>query len=57
MEINNQENDPSNEPKYWKLKFFYFNKSDKRLFISSKNFGPTLNLANPKAILFLLGIF
>ena len=37
------------DPKYWKLGIFYFNKEDKRLVISKrlKLFGWTLNFANP----------
>ena len=44
-------------PKYWKWGLFYFNKEDKRLFVSKKTewMGMTLNFANPKWIFYIIG--
>ena len=45
--------DPSN----WKLVVFYFNKEDKRIFPPKRSrFGWTINFANPKSILAMVGI-
>jgi uncharacterized membrane protein len=47
-------------PKYWKCKgLFYFNKDDKRIIVDkpNPNYGTTLNFANKKAYLFLIGMF
>ena len=40
----------------WKLKLFYFNPDDTRVFVPKrlKSMGITLNFANPKAYLFML---
>ncbi|MDO9000632.1 MAG: DUF5808 domain-containing protein [Bacteroidota bacterium] len=46
------------DPANWKLKIFYFNKKDKRIFPPKKiqAFGWTVNFANPLSILALLGL-
>jgi uncharacterized membrane protein len=47
-----------NNPKNWKFGgLIYFNKEDKRLFVSKKIewMGTTLNFANPKWILYMIG--
>jgi uncharacterized membrane protein len=47
-----------NNPNNWKFGgFIYFNKEDKRLFVTKKVewMGTTLNFANPKWILFMIG--
>ena len=46
--------DPSN----WKLGIFYFNKEDKRIFPPKRisGMGWTINFANPKSILFFVGL-
>ena len=60
-----KDNDPDQEtaekwkkdPNNWIWGIFYFNKEDKRLFVSKKAEwrGMTLNFANPKWILFMIG--
>jgi uncharacterized membrane protein len=51
-DLNN--NDPSN----WRLGLFYYNKSDKRMFVPKRvqGLGWTLNFANPYTSLFLVGL-
>ncbi|MEI6682669.1 MAG: DUF5808 domain-containing protein [Bacteroidota bacterium] len=46
--------DPSN----WKLGLFYYNKLDKRIFPPKRiqGLGWTVNFANPRSYLFLLGL-
>lgn len=46
--------DPSN----WKWGMFYYNKDDKRLFPPKKikQFGWTINFANPKSILLFIAV-
>jgi len=45
------------DPNNWIWGIFYFNKEDKRLFVSKKVewMGTTLNFANPKWILYMIG--
>lgn len=45
-------------PKNWKWNIFYFNKEDDRIFVpkSVEWMGITLNFANPKSYLALLGM-
>jgi uncharacterized membrane protein len=52
-------NQSEDESKHWKLKLFYFNNKDKRTIVPGRipYLGPTLNLANPKVLFFLLGVF
>jgi uncharacterized membrane protein len=48
----------STNPDNWVLGIFYFNKLDKRIFPPKrvKSMGWTVNFANPKSILILIGI-
>jgi uncharacterized membrane protein len=45
------------DPNNWIWGIFYYNKEDKRLFVSKKLewMGTTLNFANPKSVLFTIG--
>ena len=45
------------DPDNWKLKIFYYNKEDQRIF-PPKRYGQgwTINLANPKSILVFVGL-
>ncbi len=45
-----EENDE--DPKFWKLGMFYFNMTDKRLFVPKRfGIGMTLNFGNPSSFL------
>ena len=45
------------DPNNWKFGQFYYNKEDKRLFVSKKTewMGTTLNFANQKWIFYMIG--
>ena len=53
--------DPTQDNKNYKWLFFYYNRSDERVFVPKKigEFGITLNFANPKSYLALvaMGLF
>ena len=61
-----QEEEPSeeqkeiwhNDPSNWIWGFIYYNQRDRRIFVPKRNkwLGITLNFANPKAIIFIVGI-
>jgi uncharacterized membrane protein len=46
-----------NDPNNWVLGFFYYNKEDQRIFPPKKSeeMGSTINFANPKSVMALLG--
>lgn len=48
----------TDDPANWKFKIFYFNKKDKRLLPPKRRreLGWTVNFANPKSIIALLGL-
>ena len=48
----------SKDPDNWIWGMFYYNKGDKRILPPKKNawMGNTINFANPKSVLFLIGV-
>ncbi len=58
MDNNIQELEESwhDDPKNWKYGILYYNKNDKRVFTDkrNRNYGTTLNFANPKSYLFIV---
>jgi uncharacterized membrane protein len=51
--------DISNDSKYWTLKLFYCNKDDKRWMVPNRirALGPTFNFARPQVYYFIISIF
>lgn len=61
MELKDKEQEEiwRNDPNNWKLKYFYFNKKDKRIFVDKlkPEYGITINFSNPKSFLVIIMSF